>query len=136
MCSAILLMTARAGARTLQPNPPFEAETHEGEAAMPYCLIAENPAETAEHSDRVAEHLRTTGPIPPEGQLLLISGAAESGWRNVSVWDSLESQQRFFEGRLKAAVDYAGCPMESAKIAVFEVHTLMAGDLMGTPQPA
>jgi hypothetical protein len=103
---------------------------------MPYCLIAENPAETAEHSDRVSEHLRTTGPIPPEGQLLLISGPAESGWRNISVWDSLESQKRFFETRLRAAVEYAGCPIDSATFTMFEVHALMAGDLMGSPQPA
>jgi hypothetical protein len=104
---------------------------------MPYCLVAENPAETAEHFERVNEHLRTTGPLPPEGQRLLISGPGESGgWRNISVWDSIEAQQRFFQERLKPAVAFAGCPMESASMTMFEVHSLLAGDLIGAPQPA
>jgi hypothetical protein len=104
---------------------------------MPYCLVAENPAETAEHFERVNEHLRTTGPLPPEGQRLLISGPGESGgWRNISVWDSIEAQQRFFQERLKPAVAFAGCPMESASMTMFEVHSLLAGDLTGAPQPA
>jgi hypothetical protein len=103
---------------------------------MPYCLVAENPAETAEHFERVNEHLRTTGPLPPEGQRLMIAGPFDSGWRNISVWDSLEAQQRFFEERLRPAVEYAGCPIAEAKMTVFEIHTLLAGDLVGAPQPA
>lgn len=103
---------------------------------MPFCLIAENPAETAEHFDRVAEHLRTTGPIPPEGQRLMIAGPAGSGWRNISVWDSADAQRRFFEERLKPAVEWAGCPMSSATMSTFEVHALLAGDLTGAAQPA
>jgi hypothetical protein len=63
----------------------------------------------------------------------MIAGPSESGWRNISVWDSLEAQQRFFNERLKPAVEATGCPMESATITVFEVHELLAGDLIGAP---
>jgi hypothetical protein len=103
---------------------------------MPYCLVAVNPAETVEHFERVNEHLRTIGPLPPEGQRLMIAGPSDSGWHNISVWDSLEAQQRFFEERLKPAIEYAGCPIGEARMKVFEIHTLLAGDLVGAPQPA
>jgi hypothetical protein len=103
---------------------------------MAICLVIENPDEDQEHWEQVNAHLRSTGPQPPEGQRLLIAGAADSGWRVVSVWDSREAFQRFAEEQLVPACRATGCPIGSAKMTMFEVHTLVAGDLVGTPQPA
>jgi hypothetical protein len=103
---------------------------------MPYCLIAENPEEGQEQFEQMIAHLRSTGPLPPEGQRLLIAGPAENGWRAISVWDSREALKRFRAERLLTAARATGCPLDSARTTIFEVHTLVAGDLVGTPQPA
>lgn len=103
---------------------------------MAYCLIAENPDESQEQFEQMIEHLRCTGPLPPEGQRLLIAGQAEDGWRAIAVWDSPEALKRFREERLLPAARATGCPIDSARTTLFEVHTLVAGDLVGTPEPA
>jgi hypothetical protein len=103
---------------------------------MPYCVIVENPREGQAEWERVTAHLRSGGALPPEGQRLLIAGPGEPGWRSISVWDSLEALERFETARLLPAVRATGCPRESARKTVFEIHTLLAGDLVGAPQPA
>ena len=103
---------------------------------MPYCVIAENPYEGADAFERINQHIRSTGPFPPEGQLLLIAGSAEPGWRAISVWDSQDAQERFFTERLRPACERAGVDFDKVKRTVFEVHTLVAGDLTGALQPA
>jgi hypothetical protein len=54
----------------------------------------------------------------------------------ISVWDSEDARDRFFAERLAAACEAAGLWLDSIKRTVFEVHTLVAGDLTGMPQPA
>ena len=103
---------------------------------MAYCLIAENPEEGQEQFERMTRYLSATGSFPPDGQRLLIAGPAEHGWRSISVWDSLEALKRFQAEQLLPACRATGCPLDSARTTVFEVHTLVAGDLIGTPQPA
>jgi hypothetical protein len=66
----------------------------------------------------------------------MIAGPADRGWRLVTIWDSLEAFDRFGEERLAAAVREVGCPMDNVVKTAFEIHTLVAGDLVGTPQPA
>jgi hypothetical protein len=95
---------------------------------MPYCVIAENPEEGAQAFDRINQHLRDTGPFPPEGQLLLIAGPGEPGWRAISVWDSEEAAQRFFTDRLRPVCERAGVDFGKVQRTVFEVHMLVAGD--------
>lgn len=103
---------------------------------MPYCVIAENPNEGANGFERINHHIRSTGPFPPEGQLLLIAGSAEPGWRAISVWDSQDAHERFFTERLRPACERAGVDFDKVKRTVFEVHTLVAGDLTRALQPA
>ena len=103
---------------------------------MPYCVIAENPHEGADAFERINQHIRSTGPFPPEGQLLLIAGSAEPGWRAISVWDSKDAYERFFTERLRPACEPAGVDFTNIKRTVFDVHTLVAGDLTGALQPA
>jgi hypothetical protein len=103
---------------------------------MPYCAIIENREAGQEQFEQVKEHLRATGVFPPEGQRLLIAGPAEPGWRTISVWDSEEAVDRFYDEELLAACHAQGVPCERMTRTTFEVQTLVAGDLTGAPQPA
>ena len=103
---------------------------------MAYCLIVENPNQSQEQAEQVMAHVRSTGPVPPEGARLVVAGPAEPGWRVISIWDSQEARERFFAERLAPAWEEAGLSFDSVKQTLFEVHSLVAGDLTGVPQPA
>jgi hypothetical protein len=103
---------------------------------MAYCLIIENPDESQEQFEATGAYLRATGPVPADGQMLLIAGPADPGWRAIAVWESREAFERFRDERLFAAAREAGCTMHNVTKTAFEVHTLLAGDLVATPQPA
>jgi hypothetical protein len=98
---------------------------------MAYCMIIENPDEEQEQFERMTAHLRGSGPFPPEGQRLIIAGPGDPGWRLVSVWDSPAAFERFAAERLLPATRATGCPLDNVKRTMFEVHTLIAGDLVG-----
>jgi len=102
---------------------------------MAICQIAHNPNQTPEQADQIFAHLRTTGPVPPNGARLLVSGPANQGYRVITVWDSNEARQRFLDERLAPAYAATGLSMDDLERTVFEVRTLVAGDLVGTPQP-
>lgn len=103
---------------------------------MAICQIAHNRNQTAEQADQIFDHLRTTGPVPPDGGRLLVSGPADPGYHIISVWDSNEARERFLEERLAQAYEATGLSMDDLEKTVFEVRTLVAGDLVGTPQSA
>jgi|AntDryMetagUQ889_1029465.scaffolds.fasta_scaffold04559_2 hypothetical protein len=103
---------------------------------MAFCLIVENPDQSQEQAEQVLAHVRSTGPIPPEGAHLMLAGPASPGYRVISVWDSDEARERFFAERLAPAYKDAGLSLDSIKRTVFEVQTLVAGDLTGVLQPA
>ena len=101
---------------------------------MAICQIFDNPELDEARWDQLSEHVRATGPVLPEGARLLIAGPADAGWRVITVWDSEEARERFFAERLTPAYEQAGLSLENVKRTVFDVHTLVAGDLIGTPQ--
>jgi hypothetical protein len=101
-----------------------------------YCAIIENPDAGQEQFEQIRTHLRDTGAFPPAGQRLLIAGPASAGWRVISVWDSEEALERFYTDGLLTACAAAGAPCDRMTRTTFEVQTLVAGDLTGTPQPA
>lgn len=103
---------------------------------MAICQIFENPDQSQEQAERVLAHVRSTGPVPPEGARLVLAGPAAPGWRVISVWDSEDARDRFFAERLAPAYKEAGLSLDSAKRTQFELHTLTAGDLTGVAQPA
>lgn len=103
---------------------------------MAYCLIVENPELTQEGAEEVFANLRSSGPVPPEGARLMVAGAADPGTRVISVWDSPEACQRFFAQRLSRAYEEAGLSMKPIRKTLFEIHTLVAGDLTSTLAPA
>jgi len=99
---------------------------------MAICQIFDSPDVTAEDFERVSLHVRSTGPMMPEGARLLVAGPAAGGWRVVSVWDSHEALERFVAERLVPAYEAAGLSFGDATRSPFDVHTLVAGDLVGT----
>jgi hypothetical protein len=104
---------------------------------MAYCQIVENREAGQEQFAQVVAHLSATGTYPPEGQMLLIAGPAEPGWRVISVWESEEKLERFYTERFPAACQAAGIgSLDSMQRTIFEVKALVAGDLVGAPQPA
>jgi hypothetical protein len=103
---------------------------------MAYCLIIENPEMSEDRAQQVFAHVRSSGPVPPEGCRLMLAGPAGVGTRVVSVWDSPEATQRFFAERLEPAYAEAGLSLDRIARTPFDVHTLVSGDLTGAPQPA
>src|SRR5688500_11525260 len=103
---------------------------------MAICLIVENQDQSEQQGEQVLAHVRSTGPVPPEGARLMLAGPASPGWRVISGWDSEDARDRFFAERFAPAYADAGLSMESIKRTIFDVHTLVAGDLTAMPQPA
>ena len=103
---------------------------------MAVCMIVENPEQSRQQAEEVMAHVRSTGPVPPEGARLMVAGPADPGWRVISIWDSVEARDRFFAERLAPAYAAVGLSFDPVKRTLFEVHTLAAGDLTGVLQPA
>jgi hypothetical protein len=103
---------------------------------MVICNVLEDPRQTLKQAEQIAAHVRSTGPVLPEGARLLVSGPADPGWRVITVWDSPGARDAFFAERLAPAYEAAGLSLENVTRTQFEVQMLIAGDLVGTPQPA
>ena len=103
---------------------------------MAYCQILEHPDVTPEKLEQVMAHVRTTGPVLPEGARLMVAGPGDPGMRVITIWDSNDARERFLSERLSEAYDKAGLSLDRASVTVFEVSKLAAGDLTGAPQPA
>jgi hypothetical protein len=103
---------------------------------MAICLIVENLDMTEKDFEQVSGHVSSTGPVPPEGARLVLGGPANPGRRMISVWDSREAQERFVTERLAPAYEAGGLSFDRVKKTLFELDTLVAGDLTGVPQPA
>jgi hypothetical protein len=104
---------------------------------MTYCHIVESRERGQEQFEQLKAHLSAAGLFPPDGQMLLIAGPAEPGWRVITVWESEEKLERFYTERFPAACEAAGIgSLDDMKRTIFEVKALVAGDLVGAPQPA
>jgi hypothetical protein len=104
---------------------------------MAYCHIVENREAGREHFEKLVAHLNATGAYPPDGQMLLIAGPADPGWRAISVWESREDLERFYTDRFPAASQAAGIgSLDGMQRTIFEVQALVAGDLVKAPAPA
>jgi hypothetical protein len=78
---------------------------------------------TQQQYDRVSEALGLDSPNPewPEGIISHTSGPSENGnWCVVDCWESREAFNRFFESRLKNALEQGGMPR--AEPRWFEVY--------------
>jgi hypothetical protein len=103
---------------------------------MVICNIVEDTRQTRKQAGRVTAHLRSTGPLLPDGARLLVAGPGDPGWRVVTVWDSPEARDQFVAQRLTPAYGAAGLSLSDVPRMQFEVEMLIGGDLVGAPQPA
>lgn len=103
---------------------------------MAICQIIENREMSKEQWEQLSARVRASGPVPAEGGRLVVAGLANPGWRVITVWESEEARDRFFAERLAPAYEEIGLSLDSVARTVFDVHTLIAGDLAETPQPA
>jgi hypothetical protein len=94
---------------------------------MAICNIFETPGRTREDLARLEAHLRTTGPIPPEGCRLVLIGLE----RAITVWDTEADRDNFVSKRLRPAFEATGVSVETLQRKQFEVEALVAGDLVG-----
>ena len=103
---------------------------------MAIATILEHPGQSQAQAEQIQAHVRSTGPVPPEGARLVIAGTANPGWRVITVWDSVADRERFFTERLSPAFEQAGLSLSDTKRTQFDIQMLIAGDLTGAPQPA
>lgn len=94
---------------------------------MAICNIFETPGRTRDELERLEAHLRSTGPIPPEGCRIVLIGLE----RAITVWDAEEDRDSFVTKRLRPAYDAMGLSLDGLERKQFEVETLVAGDLVG-----
>jgi hypothetical protein len=94
---------------------------------MAICNIIEDPGRTQEQYERISGHVRSSGPVPPDGCRVGIV----SRERAITVWDSPEARDRFLAERLAPAYRAVGHSLDEVTRTQFEVDTLVAGDLVG-----
>jgi hypothetical protein len=99
---------------------------------MSYCLIVEHPGIGREEWLGVVAQMRERDAFPPPGQSLVVAGQADSGWRVVSVWDSLEAREAFEAEHLRPVCRERGIDFGQTTTTAFAVDVLVAGDLTQT----
>jgi SAM-dependent methyltransferase len=105
-------------------------------AVMPLCHVDDHPTKSAEEFQAVMDHLRATGPVPPDGASLLVAGPVDGGWRAISIWDSDESLQQFVAERMRPALQAVGVSPEGTTHSTFQIHTLETADHPIIAEPA
>jgi hypothetical protein len=124
-------MTGHGAVRDGAIDPPASGGNAPKGAVMPICNILEDRNQSAEQADQIRDHVRGTGPVPPEGARLMLAGPSDAGYRVITVWDSEEARDRFYAERLAPAYEEAGLSLDDATRTQFDVAVLMAGDLTG-----
>jgi hypothetical protein len=94
---------------------------------MAICNIIEDPTRSEGQFDQISEHLRSSGPVPPEGCRLVLVGKE----RAITVWDTPHQRDRFLAERLAPAYRAAGLDLGEVTKTQFEVEMLVSGDLAG-----
>jgi hypothetical protein len=97
---------------------------------MAICNIIDDPGRTQEQFERISAHMRSTGPVPPEGCRLVLVGKE----RAITVWDTPQQRDRFLAERLAPAYQAAGLSLDEVTPTQFEVEMLVSGDLTGVAQ--
>jgi hypothetical protein len=97
---------------------------------MAICNVIDDPSRTQEQFERIAAHVRDSGPVPPEGCRLVVLGRE----RAVTVSDSSEHRDRFLAERLGPAYEAVGLALEETTRTQSGVEMHVAGDLAGMTQ--
>ena len=91
---------------------------------MPVVVISEAPGVTPDQDDAIQQRLNLAGD-PPAGAIARFAGPTETGWRVLSVWESLEAWETFRRERLEPLIRQLGrtlppvqtWPVHSVRIA-------------------
>ena len=94
---------------------------------MPICNIIDDPGRAPDQLEEITTHVRSSGPIPPDGCRLILLGVQ----RAITVWDAPEDCDRFLTERLSLAYEAIGRSLRETTRAQFDVELLVAGDLAG-----
>lgn len=94
---------------------------------MAICNIFETPIRTPEELKSLEAHMRSTGPVPPEGCRLVLIGFGCT----ITVWETEADRDRFASERLGPAYEAIGLSLEGLERRQFDVEVLVAGDLVG-----
>ena len=94
---------------------------------MAICNIIDDPDRTLEQYEQITAHVRSSGPVPPEGCRLVLAAPE----RVITVWDTPEDRDRFLDERLGPAYQAVGRSLNQAARTQFEVDMVIAGDLVG-----
>ena len=92
---------------------------------MSVLAVIEIPGGSAE-LDYALMHAWDIATNPPPGNVLRIAGPMDGGWRVVSLWESRQHFEVFFEGRLHMSLQDTGAGQPV--ISIWEVETV---DLLG-----
>ena len=91
---------------------------------MAIAFLLEFAGATSDQYDRVIERLELGGKMP-SGGVYHIAGSTDDGWRVVDVWKSQEDFDRFFEEKLRAALEAEGLP--APNMSAWPVHNTLTG---------
>jgi hypothetical protein len=94
---------------------------------MAICNIVETPIRTRVDLERLEAHLRTTGPVPPEGCRLVMIGLGCT----ITVWETEADREGFENTRLRPAYAAMGLSLDGLERRQFDVEAIVAGDLVG-----
>lgn len=89
---------------------------------MAIAVMSETPGVTAEQFEALQQRLDLVA-NPPRGAVAQMAGAAEGGWRVISVFDSQEAWDEFYRDRLAPALQQAGT---APQFKVWPLHMFMA----------
>jgi hypothetical protein len=84
-------------------------------------MIFDVPGGTQAQYEQIRDEVAPGNQRPP-GMPYHVGGATEQGWCVAEIWESREALDRFFEGKLKRALQRAGI---DGQPRVFEVFNTM-----------
>ncbi len=102
---------------------------------MAICDILKDPSQTEQQAAQILARVLSTSWGLPTGARLFLSGPANPGWRVITVWDTPQARDKFYAEQLAPAYQTAGLSLDSATRTDFDISMLIAGDLVGAPQP-
>ena len=78
---------------------------------MALCNIIDDPARTQEQYEQISAHVRSSGPVLPDGCRLALLGRE----RAITVWDTPEQRDRFLAERVGPAYEAVGRSLPAEK---------------------
>jgi hypothetical protein len=100
----------------------FVLITYEKEWTMAIAMTVDNPNGSPEQYEQVQAQLGL-GASPPAGAIFQMSGPGpDGGWRVVSVWETEAEASRFWDERVRPALEAAGGDPEAVRSQIWRLH--------------